>query len=81
MSQITRNIFLTKNEQIFETISTFLKGATLQADCPKTARGWFIFRDTTPPLPPGGELKTMGKFKTDPSKLILLASLPACPTA
>ena len=30
--------------------SAFTEGMNLQADCPKTARGWFIFRETDPPL-------------------------------
>ena len=30
--------------------SVFIEGVSLHGDCPKTARGWFIFRDTAPPL-------------------------------
>ena len=55
-----QDIFLTKNEQVFEIVSIFLKTLSLQADYPKIARGsprevrlerfalrgWFIFRKT-----------------------------------
>ena len=41
-----RSISFTKNKRIFEATSYLPEGVNLQACCPKTARGRFIFSET-----------------------------------